>query len=102
MAETQESLSQELNLKTTVNKYIMKRTLLSLFALIVCVTLYAEKERRVYYLDCSYSMISNGLWKDVRDNLFKAIDNIEDALEVIENEEIEEVVLPVEESEDEE
>lgn len=79
MAETQESLSQELNLKTTVNKYIMKRTLLSLFALIVCVTLYAEKERRVYYLDCSYSMISNGLWKDVRDNLFKAIDNIEDA-----------------------
>ena len=58
---------------------IMKRTLLSLFALIVCVTLYAEKERRVYYLDCSYSMISNGLWKDVRDNLFKAIDNIEDA-----------------------
>ena len=57
----------------------MKRTLLSLFALIVCVTLYAEKERRVYYLDCSYSMISNGLWKDVRDNLFKAIDNIEDA-----------------------
>ena len=57
----------------------MKRTLVSLLAIIFCVTLYAEKERRIYYLDCSYSMISNGLWKDVRDNLFKAIDNIEDA-----------------------
>ena len=78
MAETQESLSQELNLKTTVNKYIMKRTLLSLFALIVCVTLYAEKERRVYYLDCSWSMKSNKIWKDVCSNLTNAIDCIDD------------------------
>ena len=57
----------------------MKRTLLSLFALIVCVTLYAEKERRVYYLDCSYSMIKpNKIWNAVCNNLIEAIENIED------------------------
>ena len=36
------------------------------------------KERRVYYLDCSYSMDSLGLWNKVRDNLNRAIDNIND------------------------
>ena len=36
------------------------------------------KERRVYYLDCSYSMVTNKLWDDVRDNLKNAIDNVED------------------------
>lgn len=36
------------------------------------------KERRVYYLDCSYSMVSNNLWDIVRDNLKKAIDNVSD------------------------
>ena len=36
------------------------------------------KERRVYYLDCSYSMVQNDLWDDVRNNLKKAIDNVED------------------------
>lgn len=36
------------------------------------------KERRVYYLDCSYSMETNGIWNNVRDNLKKAIDNVND------------------------
>ncbi len=36
------------------------------------------KERRVYYLDCSHSMVSNGLWDPVRDNLKSAIDRIND------------------------
>ncbi len=36
------------------------------------------KERRVYYLDCSYSMVSNGIWDKVRDNLKNAIDNVND------------------------
>lgn len=36
------------------------------------------KERRVYYIDCSYSMVTNGIWDDVRDNLKKAIDNVSD------------------------
>ena len=36
------------------------------------------KERRVYYLDCSYSMVSNKLWDLVRANLKSAIDNIID------------------------
>lgn len=36
------------------------------------------KERRVYYLDCSFSMVTNGIWEDVCDNLKKAIDNVND------------------------
>lgn len=36
------------------------------------------KERRVYYLDCSFSMVLNKLWDPVRDNLKKAIDNVSD------------------------
>ena len=36
------------------------------------------KERRVYYLDCSYSMVQLKLWDKVRDNLKFAIDNIND------------------------
>lgn len=36
------------------------------------------KERRVYYLDCSHSMVSNKIWGVVCDNLKSAIDNIND------------------------
>lgn len=36
------------------------------------------KERRVYYLDCSYSMEQNGIWNKVRDNLIEAIENVSD------------------------
>ena len=36
------------------------------------------KERRVYYVDCSYSMKQNGIWNLVRDNLKEAIDDVED------------------------
>lgn len=36
------------------------------------------KERRVYYLDCSFSMKFLGLWDPVRENLKNAIDNISD------------------------
>lgn len=36
------------------------------------------KERRVYYVDCSYSMKQNKVWDLVRDNLKNAIDGIED------------------------
>ena len=37
------------------------------------------KERRVYYLDCSYSMVKpNAIWDDVCDNLKNAIDNVHD------------------------
>lgn len=34
------------------------------------------KERRVYYLDCSYSMVTNKIWNEVCDNLKNAIDNV--------------------------
>lgn len=37
-----------------------------------------SKERRIYYLDCSYSMVEFDIWKEVRDNLVSAIDNIND------------------------
>lgn len=42
--------------------------------------MYAQllQERRVYYLDCSYSMKSLKIWDKVRDNLKMAIDNVTD------------------------
>lgn len=36
------------------------------------------KEKRVYYLDCSYSMITNKIWDEVCENLINAIDNVND------------------------
>ena len=36
------------------------------------------QERRVYYLDCSYSMKSLKIWDKVRENLKMAIDNVKD------------------------
>lgn len=36
------------------------------------------KERRVYYLDCSFSMELLGIWAKVRNNLECAIDNVND------------------------
>lgn len=50
--------------------------LLLLLPLTICAQIL--KERRVYYLDCSYSMVTNGIWKDVCDNLVTAIDNVND------------------------
>lgn len=46
----------------------------------LCVEMRANQspERRVYYLDCSYSMITNKIWKKVCDNLVKAIENVDD------------------------
>ena len=42
------------------------------------------KERRVYYLDCSYSMVQYNIWNKVRENLVSAIDNINDeTIEII-------------------
>lgn len=35
-------------------------------------------ERRVYYLDATYSMVSNKLWESCKNNLIHAIENIED------------------------
>ena len=38
-----------------------------------------QKERRVYYLDCSYSMVEpNKIWDKVCDNLKNAIDQVQD------------------------
>ena len=58
---------------------IMRNIFLILF-LFSCLILNAQvlKERRVYYLDCSYSMVTNGIWDKVRDNLKNAIDNVND------------------------
>lgn len=36
------------------------------------------KERRVYYIDCSYSMKQNGIWDLVRCKLKEAIDDVDD------------------------
>ena len=57
-----------------------KTLLLTILWLFASLSMSAQriKERRVYYLDCSYSMKTNGLWEPVRDNLKLAIDNVED------------------------
>ncbi len=58
----------------------MKKLLLC-FVLIFPLLAHAQvtKERRVYYLDCTYTMKNpNGIWDDVRDNLKKAINNVND------------------------
>lgn len=66
----------------------MKVILAVLLALFPCFS-YGQvlKEKRVYYLDCSYSMKEpNGIWEKVCDNLKQAIDNVTDEsteLEVI-------------------
>ncbi len=64
----------------TTNRYEMKKllTILFLFTFSIIANAQVLKERRVYYLDCSFSMLTNGIWKDVRDNLKKAIDNVSD------------------------
>lgn len=59
----------------------MKRIPIIILSLFLCIQLFAQRiqERRVYYLDCSYSMVKpNKIWEKVSDNLIKAIDNIED------------------------
>lgn len=35
-------------------------------------------ERRVYYLDATYSMVYNKLWESSKENLIKAIENVDD------------------------
>lgn len=79
MVATQANPFQEQNLRMIASN-IMRRYIISLFTLFLFVPIYANKmsERRVYYLDCSYSMKTSKIWDDVCDNLIKAIENVED------------------------
>ena len=59
----------------------MRRLLLFLALCIFFITVSSQvlKERRVYYLDCSFSMVTpNKIWDKVCDNLTNAIENVED------------------------
>lgn len=57
----------------------MKKILCLLFVFVLSLPLFATKERRVYYLDCSYSMVRpNKIWTEVCSNLTNAIDCIDD------------------------
>ena len=57
----------------------MKKILCLLFVFVLSLPLFATKERRVYYLDCSYSMVRpNKIWTIVCDNLINAIENVDD------------------------
>lgn len=59
----------------------MKKNILLLLLLLVslCSSAQILKERRVYYLDCSFSMVKpNRIWGKVCSNLTAAIDNVED------------------------
>lgn len=51
-------------------------SLLCLFATLAVAQ--SVRERRVYYIDCSWSMKEAGLWNPVRDNLKRAINNVSD------------------------
>lgn len=57
-----------------------KTLILTIFLLLGCLSLQAQriKERRVYYLDCSYSMKQTGLWEPVCSDLKRAIDEVAD------------------------
>ncbi len=62
-------------------RYIIYRLFLFAACLFVFNSLSAQTitgERRVYYLDATYSMVSNKLWEPSKENLIKAIENIED------------------------
>ena len=59
----------------------MRRLLPFVVFCISSITVYSQvlKERRVYYLDCSFSMVTpNKIWGKVCDNLINAIENVED------------------------
>lgn len=60
----------------------MKRAFIFILSVLVASFSFAgtlKEERRVYYLDRSYSMVSpNKIWEKVCDNLMNAIDNVED------------------------
>lgn len=66
---------------------VIRRAILLLLILSPFVLNAQETERRVYYLDCSYSMVSNKLWDEVRSKLKDAIDGVE-------NEKTELIVVP--------
>ena len=59
-----------------MNKRVTTILFLSVFSLLLSAQVL--KERRVYYLDCSYSMKTNDLWDKVRNNLKNAIENVND------------------------
>ena len=65
-----------------MNKQTIKFILILAFILIEELYVFAQNvpnERRVYYLDATYSMVSNKLWEPCKENLIKAIQNIEDS-----------------------
>jgi hypothetical protein len=64
--------------KQTKRQYMRKLVFLLLFLIPIMGIAQILKERRVYYLDCSYSMSELNLWDEVRDNLKNAIDNVFD------------------------
>lgn len=58
----------------------MRTKLFCLILLLIPSLLWSQvmRERRVYYLDCSYSMVQLGIKDKVCDNLIKAIERVED------------------------
>ena len=57
---------------------MLKKTVtILLFHAIICFAF--AQERRVYYLDITSSMKKNGIWDEVRNNLIRAIDRIDNS-----------------------
>lgn len=68
-----------------MRKYFLFILLLS----VLSISAQSRKEKRIYYLDCSYSMKQNkignkSLWDEVRNNLENAISNIDDKETLVE------------------
>ena len=64
----------------------MKKLVFIIWGLLITMQISAQilRERRVYYLDCSFSMVQYKIWDEVRDNLVSAINNINDeTIEII-------------------
>lgn len=64
-----------------LNIMMKKQICLVLAIAFASILTYAQNpsgERRVYYLDATYSMVSNKLWQPSKDNLIKAIENVDD------------------------
>lgn len=65
-------------MRRSFNKYYIISIILFLLHAFFIQAEEPSGERRVYYLDATYSMVSNKLWEPCKENLINAINNIED------------------------
>lgn len=63
----------------TIHRILLQLLIIILSCSIALAQSAVKREKRVYYLDCSASMVKpNQIWDEVKDNLKDAIDNVQD------------------------